>query len=121
MASRRDFLKAGTIGGSGLYLASKFGFIQRAFTQAVPGGSLDPYAIPRFVTPLFIPPAMPPTSTAGSIDRYEVAARQIRQQVLPIGQPATTLWAYGSVNNPATFHSPAPTFEARFGRVARVK
>ncbi|MBW8865948.1 MAG: multicopper oxidase domain-containing protein [Acidobacteria bacterium] len=121
MATRRDFLKAGTIGGSGLYLASKFGFIQRAFTQAVPGGNLDPYAIPRFVTPLFVPPAMPPTSTAGAVDYYEVAARQIRQQILPGGMPNTTVWAYGSVNHAGTFHSPAPTFEARVGRVARVK
>ena len=38
MATRRDFLRAGTLGGSGLFLASKFGFIQRAFTQAVAGG-----------------------------------------------------------------------------------
>src|SRR4051812_45697276 len=121
MATRRDFLKAGTIGGSGLYLASKFGFIQRAFTQAVPGGNLDPYAIPRFVTPLFVPPAMPPTSTAGAVDYYEVAARQIRQQILPGGMPNTTVWAYGSINHAGTFHSPAPTFEARVGRVARVK
>jgi FtsP/CotA-like multicopper oxidase with cupredoxin domain len=121
MATRRDFLKAGTLGGSGLYLASKFGFIQRAFSQAVPGGSLDPFAIPRFVTPLFIPPAMPPTRTAGGVDYYEIAARQIRQQVLPDGMPATSLWSYGSINHSGTFHSPAPTFEARVGRVTRVK
>ena len=68
MATRRDFLKAGALGGSGLYLASRFGFIQRTFSQAVPGGSLDPFGIARFITPLFVPPAMPPTSTAGAID-----------------------------------------------------
>jgi len=121
MATRRDFLKAGTLGGSGLYLASKFGFIQRAFTQAVPGGSLDPYTIPRFVTPLFVPPPMPPTRTSASVDYYEVAARQIRQQILPAGLPDTAVWAYGSINHNGTFHSPAPTFEARQGRVTRVK
>ncbi|HMF95761.1 MAG TPA: multicopper oxidase [Vicinamibacterales bacterium] len=120
MATRRDFLKAGTVGGSALYLASTFGFIQRAFAQPVAGGTLDPYGIPRFVTPLFVPPAMPPTSTAGAIDYYEVAARQVRQQVLPVGLPATPLWAYGSINHPGTFHSPGSTFEARVGRVARV-
>src|SRR3954467_13546336 len=106
MASRRDFLKAGTLGGSGLFLASKFGFIQRAFTQAVAGGSLDPYAVPRFVTPLFVPPAMPPTRTAGAIDYYEIAARQTRQQILPAGFPDTPIWAYGSVNPHRTLHSP---------------
>jgi len=121
MATRRDFLKAGALGGSGLYLASRFGFIQRTFSQVVPGGSLDPFGIARFITPLFVPPAMPPTSTAGAIDYYEIAARQIKQQVLPTGMPATSVWAYGSVNHSGTFHSPAPTFEARCGRVARVK
>src|SRR4051812_5477996 len=121
MATRRDFLKTGAIGGSGLFLASKFGFIERAFTQAVPGGSLDPYSIQRFVTRLYVPPAMPPTSTAAGVDYYEIAARQFTQQVLPAGLPATTMWGYGSVNHTGTFHSPAPTFEARVGRVTRVK
>ena len=115
MGTRRDFLKAGALGGSGLYLASKFGFIQRAFTQAVPGGSLDPFAITRFITPLFVPAAMPPTSTAGAIDYYEIATRQLKQQILPTGLPRTTVWSYGSINHAGTFHSPAPTFEARHG------
>jgi len=121
MATRRDFLKAGTLGGTGLFLASKFGFLRRAFAQAVAGGSLDPYAVPRFVTALFVPPAMPRTSAAGAIDYYEVAARQVRQQILPSGFPDTSVWAYGSVNHSGTFHTPAPTFEARQGRVTRVK
>src|SRR4029079_14772721 len=113
MATRRDFLKAGTLGGSGLFLASKFGFIERAFTQAVPGGSLDPYSIQRFVTPLFVPPVMPRTSAAGSVDYYEIAARQTRQQILPAGLPDTAVWAYGSINQTGTFHSRAPRFWAR--------
>jgi spore coat protein A len=121
MATRRDFLKAGTVGGSGLYLASKFGFIERAFTQAVAGGSLDPYGVPRFVTPLHDLATMPRISAAGAVDYYEIAAQQVRQQILPTGLPDTTVWAYGSLNQPGTFHSPAPTIEARQGRVTRVK
>jgi FtsP/CotA-like multicopper oxidase with cupredoxin domain len=121
MSTRRQFLKTGALGGSGLFLASKFGFIQRALAQAVPGGSIDPYAIPRFVTPLFVLPVMPRTSTAAGLDYYEVGARQIRQQILPSAFPDTTVWAYGSVNHSGTFHAPAPTFEARRGRVTRVK
>src|SRR4051794_9953659 len=108
MATRRNFLRAGAVGGSGLVLASKFGFVQRALTQAVPGGSIEPTAIRRFVTPLYIPSVMPPTSTAAGVDYYEVAARQISQQILPAGMPATTVWAYGSVNHQGTFHTPAP-------------
>ena len=121
MSTRRDFLKGGAIAGSGLYLASKFGFMLRGSAQAVPGGSIDPYVIPRFVTPLDVPSAMPPTSTAGAVDYYEVAMRQIKQQILPSTLPDTSVWAYGSVNHAGTFHSPAPTFEARQGRVTRVK
>jgi FtsP/CotA-like multicopper oxidase with cupredoxin domain len=121
MATRRDFLKAGALGGSGLYLASRFGFIQKAFTQPVPGGSLDPFAIPRFITPLWIPPQMPAVSTSTGLDYYEIAARQIRQQILPVGLPSTTMWAYGAIADANTFHSPSPTIEARVGRVTRVK
>ena len=88
MSTRRDFLKAGALTGSGLYLASKSGFIRRALAQVVPGGSLDPYAIPRFVTPLHMLSAMPPTSAADAIDYYEVAARQISRQILPCRSPA---------------------------------
>jgi hypothetical protein len=36
--TRRDFLKIGTLGGSGLFLTSKLGFMQRTFGQAVVGG-----------------------------------------------------------------------------------
>jgi bilirubin oxidase len=64
---------------------------------------------------------MPATNTSGAVDSYQIAARQIRQQVLPSGMPATNLWAYGSTNNADTFHSPGWTFEARVGRVARVR
>jgi len=64
---------------------------------------------------------MPPTSTAGATDYYEVAMRQIKQQILPSTLPDTSVWAYGSINHAGTFHSPAPTFEARQGRVTRVK
>ena len=108
MATRRDFLKAGTLGGSGLYLASKFGFIQRAFTQAGPGRLSRPLSrFPRFVTPLFVLPAMPPTSTAGAVDYYEIAARQIRQQILPTAFARHPVWALRIGQPPGTFHSPA--------------
>src|ERR1700750_2346397 len=105
MATRREFLRAGALGGSGLFLVSKFGFVQRALAQSVTGGSIDPTAIRRFVTPLYIPSAMPPTSTAPGVDYYEVAARQITQQILPAGMPSTRVWAYGSINHAGTFHT----------------
>jgi FtsP/CotA-like multicopper oxidase with cupredoxin domain len=61
-----------------------------------------------------------PFTRRGGTDDYRVAARQFRQQVLPHGMPATTLWGYGSVDDPASFHSPAFTIEARHGRPVRV-
>lgn len=60
-----------------------------AWTGAAP--SLDPMVIPKYVSVLPVPPAMPVVSRAGGIDRYLIALRQFRQQVLPAGFPATAV------------------------------
>ena len=57
MTTRRRFLKLAT-GGAGVYLTSKLGLWPRALAQ-IPGGTLPPEVIRKFVTPLVIPPAMP--------------------------------------------------------------
>jgi FtsP/CotA-like multicopper oxidase with cupredoxin domain len=86
---------------------------------------LDPLAIPKYVEPLVIPPPMPVTAVLHErgrpIDYYEIAVRQFHQQILPTGMPATTVWSYGSVNQPSTFNYPAFTIEARYRRPVRVK
>lgn len=88
----------------------------------LPGGTLDPTTIPKYVEPLTVPPAMPLTGTiSNKIDYYEIAVRQFDQQVLPPGLPKTTVWGYGSVSNPATFTYPASTIEAKVDRPVRVK
>src|SRR5262245_18466321 len=84
-----------------------------AHADALPGGSLDPTSITKYVTPLLIPPAMPRASATGGLDRYEIAVRQFAQQVLPPGLPATTVWGYGSVTDPGSFNYPSFTIEAR--------
>jgi len=89
-------------------------------------GLLDPYSIPKFVTPLLVPPAMPRTAklqqrNGKNIDYYEIAMRQFRQQVLPAGFAATTLWGYGSRRSGAVFNAPSLTIEARHGSPVRVK
>jgi spore coat protein A len=67
------------------------------------GGTLDPLSIPKYVTPLVIPPVMNP---AGAVDSYDIAVRQFKQQILPGGIwntvngrndnfPATDVWSYG--------------------------
>ena len=83
--------------------------IQTASAQAVPGGSLDPLSIPKYVTPLVIPPVL--HDDGGAPMEAEVALRQINQQVLPAGFPATPLWAYGDPARPATFNNPGFTIE----------
>jgi spore coat protein A len=83
--------------------------MQTASAQPVPGGTLDPLSIPKYVTPLVIPPVL--HDDAGAPMNVEVALRQINQQVLPAGFPATPLWAYGDPANPATFNNPGFTIE----------
>jgi FtsP/CotA-like multicopper oxidase with cupredoxin domain len=98
----------------------------------IPGGTLAPGAIPKYATPLLIPPVMPKAGTikqAGgkSLDAYEISMRQLSQQILPAGLPPTTVWGYGSVNgagtkNPLLIHNaPSLTIEAKWNRPTRVK
>jgi spore coat protein A len=87
----------------------------------LPGGSLDPHGIPKYVTSLVVPPAMPPVAAGDAIDRYAIAVRQFAQQVLPPGMPATTVWGYGAIADPATFNYPAFTIEAQVDRPVRVE
>jgi bilirubin oxidase len=87
-----------------------------------PPGTIDPTAIPKYVVPLFIPPAMPQTGVLpGPVDYYEVAVRQFEQQVLPPGFPKTKVWGYGVPSIPGSFHSPSATFETTANRPVRVK
>jgi spore coat protein A, manganese oxidase len=123
MITRRDFIKLGIASSAGL-LSSRLKFLQ-GFAQ-IPGGSLDPTMIPKYVTPLINPPAMPQTLVRGmprNIDYYEIAVRQFDQHILPasMGLPQTTVWSYGSANHPATFNYPAFTIEANYNKPVRVK
>lgn len=90
---------------------------------ALPGGTLDPAIIPKYVTPLYVPPKMPKSADVKGmdLDNYRIAARQIQQQVLPKSLPQTNLWAYGNIDYPHTFHSPSHTIEAQVNRQVRVK
>jgi len=89
---------------------------------------LDPESIPKYVTPLVIPPVM---NNDGTTDSYDIAVRQFQQQILPGGIwntingrddmfPATTVWSYGPDADPtpaiapdpgSQFNYPAYTFE----------
>ena len=125
MVTRREALKIGAASGVGWYVTSGFGLSQRVFAA---GGPLDPGSIPKFVTPLVIPPAMPRTRkivtrSGKNIDYYEIAVRQFDQHIVPpeLGLNPTTVWGYGSVNHPGTFNYPAFTIEAKWNTPVRVK
>jgi spore coat protein A, manganese oxidase len=120
MATRRQFLKLATAVGVGGYLTTRLGFWQRVFAQ-VPGGTLSPNRIPKFVAPLLVPPAMPAAASDATTDYYTIAVRQFTQQVLPAPLPATTVWGYGSLTDARTFSYPAFTIEATSQRRLRVK
>ncbi|HEU4385664.1 MAG TPA: multicopper oxidase [Anaeromyxobacteraceae bacterium] len=109
---------------TGLAIAVTFAVTARA--QPLPGGSLDPTFIPKYVTQLVAPPAMPRSQSDLSVD-YQIAVRQFQQQILPPGYPMTTVWSYGSIDHPGTvaqggsFFYPAFTIEARAGTAVQVK
>jgi FtsP/CotA-like multicopper oxidase with cupredoxin domain len=114
---------------AGMLICSPFAVgIQTASAQPVPGGTLDPTTIPKYVTDLVIPPVLyddrdgyhdrdddEEHSKKGKDDdddvEFVVSQRQIEQQVLPKGFPKTPLWAYGNPRDPKTFSNPAYTIE----------
>jgi spore coat protein A, manganese oxidase len=118
--TRRTFLRASA--AAGVAVAVPWRMPASATAVALPGGSLDPTTIPKYVAPLVIPPAMPAVTTLqkGSVDYYVIAARQFRQQILPAGMPTTTVWGYGSQPQRSTFNYPAFTIEAKADRPVRV-
>jgi len=125
MKTRREFIQIVGIAGAATLLPWR-SIVSQAFAEAIPGGTLNPALLPKYVTPLVIPPAMPRTSKLPvrmdkSIDYYEIAVRQFQQQILPSGWPTTTVWGYGSVNHPGTFNYPSFTVEAKWNTPVRVK
>jgi spore coat protein A len=119
MFNRRQILKAGALTGA-VTIIGPGAF--RATAATLPGGSLDPNTVPKYVTPLFVLPAMPQSTNAvdSGLDCYEISVRQFGQQVLPSGFPATQVFGYGATGNAATFHYPSNTIEARVDRQVRV-
>jgi spore coat protein A len=130
MLTRRQFLARSAAAGAGLYLVSRsqgIRFVEAAAT--VP--SLDPGDIPKYQTPLLIPPVMPRAGTirqtgGKNVDYYEISVRQFAQQILPDTLPATTVWGYGALAADSKrglliHHAPSLTIEAKWQRPVRVK
>jgi len=116
MVTRRQLLAASAAGGAAILVPAGGSASGRALAAA----ALDAGEIPKYVTPLRIPPAMPAVATGPERDEYVIAVRQFRQQILPPSWPRTTVWGYGSTAHPGSFGCPAPSIVARVGRPVRV-
>ena len=127
--SRRTFLKYTGATTLTLFAAGRLG-LRQAIAEAIPGGTLDPYAVPKFVTPLLVPPVMPkagiiPLKGGKNADYYEISVRQFSQQILPAGFGATTVWGYGAVaaaakNGLLVHNAPSLTIEAKWNTPVRI-
>jgi spore coat protein A, manganese oxidase len=129
--SRRTFVA--WVGGAsaGFYLFGRVpGLSAPVVLAAIPGGTLDPAGVPKFATPLLIPPVMPRAGTikqgSKTIDYYEISMKQITQQILPAGLPMTRVWGYGAEKAQSSrglliHNAPSLTIEATWRKPVRVK
>lgn len=81
------------------------GWLSPAIAAPLPGGTLDPLTIPKYVTPLVIPPVM--ANYSGIPNKYRIAVRQFQQQILPTGFGSTKVWSYGAATDPIPTVAPA--------------
>lgn len=124
---RRNFIKTVGMAGVGLFIPWKAN-LRAAYAKYLNNQTLNPRAIPKYITPLVKPPAMPGLFGVDS-DSYEIAVRQFQQHILPssMGLQPTTVWSYGSASHPGTvleggtFNYPAFTIEAKFNKLTEVK
>ncbi|NJC89251.1 MAG: copper oxidase [Desulfuromonas sp.] len=84
----------------------------------VPGGTLNPTTVPKYVKPLVIPPVMDDAGTAAGLtptpNTYDIAVRQFLQQILPAPLPPTTVWSYGPAADPIPAIAPAATSQFNY-------
>ena len=130
--SRRTFIAWVGGAGAGFYLFRRIpGMSAPVALAQIPGGTLDPNSVPKFGTPMLIPPVMPKAATLRApggkpIDYYEISMRQITEQILPAGFDETTVWGYGGKSAQSNrglliHHAPSLTIEASANRPVRVK
>jgi spore coat protein A len=129
--TKRDFLKIGSAGSVGLLLTLRGSGSIRVAQAQIPGTRLAVADIPKYRTPLMIPPVMPAAgsiaeSSGKVVDYYEISLRQFKQQILPAELPPTTVWGYGAVKSASKtglliHNAPSLTIEAMWNRPTRVK
>ncbi len=120
MKAKRSLWKVGIAFGIAAFLYA--GSSLNATAEPLPGGSLDPTTIPKYVTPLVIPPVMKNDGVANS---YDIAVREFKQQILPGGiwntingrndkfNP-TRVWSYGPAADPTPTVAPSPNSQFNY-------
>jgi FtsP/CotA-like multicopper oxidase with cupredoxin domain len=130
--TRRTFIA--WVGGAsaGFYLFGRLpGTSAPVALAQLGGGTLDPLDIPKYQTPMLIPPVMPRAGTitlpgGKPADYYEISMKQFGEQILPAPLPMTTVWGYGALKSASKkglliHHAPSLTIEAQWKRPVRVK
>jgi FtsP/CotA-like multicopper oxidase with cupredoxin domain len=124
LQTRREFLKTAALTGTAAMVAPglmmKLGPGGKPVFFQIPGGSLPPGGVDKYVLPLVKPPAMPPFSSNKKKDFYKIAVRQFTQRIISPPHPMTTVWSYGSEKHPSTFNYPAFTIEATSNKTTQV-
>ena len=137
--SRRDFLRIGGAGVGMVFIGRVGGELFQVPVAAaqIPGGSLDPTTVPKYVTAMLIPPVMPRAAhhhgagwEAGrllrDLDEAVLASRSCRRGICrPASRPrrcgATARSAAQSNRGLLLHHAPSLTIEAQYNRPVRVK
>ncbi len=117
---------------TGIFLLSPLALgVSAALAEPLPGGTLDPTTIPKYVTNLVIPGVM--KKSDDPLKDYEIAMRQFKQQMLPTKgcnrgtQPAgtctwkgsfkpTTVWGYGPEGDTPPRVAPVPAAVSQFNQ-----
>ena len=123
--NRRNFTRVALAAGVGSVLPWRFGAAR--LRAQIPGGTLDPDDIDKFLMPLVKPPAMPfaPGTNRNKL-KFDIAVRQFSQRILPWPHPQTPVWGYGSRLHPGTvaqggtFNYPSFTLENRWNLPTQV-
>ena len=125
--TRRSFITVTGVGTVALWAGLR-GLGAPVMAATAPGSLLSARDIPKFRTPLLVPPVMPRRrrrlGPGRYRDEYEIAVRQFAQQILPVGLPTTTVWGYGALTgsgNPRIFNAPSLTIEATHGIPTRIR
>ena len=122
---RLTFIKLAGASAAVLYAQGITGGLVPIARATIPGGTLAPGDVDKFVLPLVKPPVMPGKFQRRK-DQYKIAVRQFEQRILSQPHPETTVWSYGSIDHPGTvaeggsFNYPAFTIEARWNKETQV-